>query len=160
MAPVTHKPNKITIHCSASKNGVKWDISEIRKEHLSRGFSDVGYHVVIQPDGEMQPGRPLNQPGAHVEGHNTNNLGICLIGTDKFTGAQFKALESVLDVYFMNYPIESWELWGHYLFDTAIKQGKTCPNIPIQVIMSWYHLKEDKAIAPYLLKPEIKTPQF
>lgn len=147
------KPNRITIHCSATPNGQHVDIEVIRQDHIkNRGFTDIGYHLLCQPSGEMQSGRPLNQVGAHVEGHNTGNLGVCLVGTDKFTRQQFKALESTLDSWFMVFSIPLWEIWCHHQFDTAIKQGKTCPNLPIQNLFAWYHLKMDKAIESYLLR--------
>jgi N-acetylmuramoyl-L-alanine amidase len=98
-------PKRLTIHCSASANGKKWDIASIRKEHMTnRGFSDVGYHYVIQPDGEVQLGRGLNIQGAHVEGDNEDNVGICMIGTDKFTAAQFDSLLHVWDSLRRSYP--------------------------------------------------------
>lgn len=147
-------PNRITIHCSASPNGKELDISVIDRIHKQeRGFTSVGYHAVIQPDGTRQWGRPLNQIGAHVEGHNKGNLGICLIGTDKYTRAQFDQLRSTLDTIIMTYSIPKTEIYVHHQFDTAFKKGKTCPNIPINVILGWYYqIVGERAIAPFLLK--------
>ena len=146
------KPNKITIHCSASKNGIPWDIKEIEKEHIKRGFKTVGYHLVCQPDGEVQKGRGLNEVGAHVEGHNTGNIGICMIGTDRFTVRQFNSLRYQLDSIRMVFSIPFSEIYGHYEFDSAIKQGKTCPNIRAVDIVLWYALNDTSCINKYLLK--------
>ena len=70
----------ITVHCSATKPNFHGDVDAIRDMHLKRGFSDIGYHIVITQDGTIQPGRPLKYQGAQVKGHNANNVGICLIG--------------------------------------------------------------------------------
>lgn len=48
------KINKILMHCSATKEGVHFDINNIRDWHLKRGFKDVGYHYVILLDGTIQ----------------------------------------------------------------------------------------------------------
>ena len=142
-------PRKVTIHCSDTPNGKRVDISEIRRWHVEgNGWDDVGYHMVIQPDGEVQNGRPLNVQGAHVFGHNKDNVGICLIGRDKFGSCQLAALECRLDSLKMTYDIPAWEIWAHYQFNSK----KRCPGMTIQRIICWYVMKDDKAIEPYLIK--------
>lgn len=78
-------PERITVHCSASPKGVYLKAYQLRKMHTDpppygNGWSDIGYHFVIRTDGVVEKGRPLNVQGAHVYGHNKNNVGICLIG--------------------------------------------------------------------------------
>lgn len=143
---------RIIIHCSATPNGKPVDISEIRKWHLANGWSDVGYHLVIQPDGEAQKGRGLNVQGAHCEGENQDSIGICLIGMDKFTRKQFDVLRYQLDAITMLYSIPKWNVFGHYQFKSAQKQGKLCPNISINNLLAWYLCLQDKAIEDNLLK--------
>lgn len=79
--------NKIIIHCSATREGQDVTVDTIRKWHLKRGFSDIGYHYVIYADGSVHEGRPLTKIGAHTTGFNTGSIGICYIGgLDKTTG--------------------------------------------------------------------------
>lgn len=145
-------PNKFTVHCSDSANGKRVDISEIRKWHLARGFNDIGYHAVIQPDGEVQVGRGLTVVGAHVEGENEGNLGICLVGKDKFTAAQFKALDNWIEDVKRIYQIADQEIYCHYEWPSAVKQGKTCPNMKARNVL-WYIATGDlRAVAAYLLE--------
>jgi len=72
--------NKIIIHCSATREGENYEVAEIRKWHLARGFSDIGYHFYIDLYGEIHKGRDINKIGAHCKGHNRNSIGICYCG--------------------------------------------------------------------------------
>jgi len=162
-------PTRVTIHCSASKNGQAWPAVEIRKFHMAappqgRGFKDIGYHLVIQPDGQVERGRGLNAQGAHVMDaagdifdvqntkDNEGNIGICLVGDTLFTREQFDALRSQLESLRMTYSINSWEIRCHNQFRSAIAQGKTCPNMEIGRILAWYIGHHEKAIEQYLLR--------
>lgn len=72
--------DEIIIHCSDSPEGRNDKAEDIRKWHKQRGFSDIGYHYVIDLDGTVEQGRPIEQAGAHCTGHNRNSIGICYIG--------------------------------------------------------------------------------
>lgn len=148
-------PQCVTIHCTATENGKIVPIETIRQWHIDRGWKDIGYHIVIQPDGEVNRGRPLNEMGAHVEGHNLGNIGICLVGGDKFTRAQFDALRYQIDSLAMTYDIKPWDIRTHCQYDTAIKQGKSCPNIEINRIVAWYVGHYDAALMPNILQKEV-----
>ncbi|MDR3542553.1 MAG: peptidoglycan recognition family protein [Desulfosporosinus sp.] len=80
---------KIVIHHTASPTEVRRlgksipvNSALIREWHQSKGWSDIGYHFVIMPDGCCTEGRPLNRPGAHckVGQRNSIGIGICLVG--------------------------------------------------------------------------------
>ena len=68
----------LVVHHSASHPGTP--ASVIRAWHIARGWSDIGYHWVIEGDGECVTGRPLEQAGAHVRGLNGYTAGVCLTG--------------------------------------------------------------------------------
>jgi N-acetyl-anhydromuramyl-L-alanine amidase AmpD len=93
----------IVIHCSASPNGRPQTVQDIDAWHRARGFkrtapvlnpdlTSIGYHFVIYIDGSVHTGRDISEVGAHAEGHNAHSIGICLIGTDQFTMAQWTEL--------------------------------------------------------------------
>jgi len=147
-------PDKITIHCSDSKNGDNSiGATQINEWHIARGWKKIGYHLVIKCDGEVERGRSLNEVGAHVESHNEGNIGICLIGTDKYSRAQFDVLRYQIGSLLMNFhAIKSWAIYCHNQWDTAQKQGKTCPNMEINRVLSWLWQNDEDAIDPYLLK--------
>lgn len=72
--------NEIILHCSATEEGKDFTADDIRRWHKARGWKDIGYHYVIKLDGTLQYGRPVDQVGAHVKGHNNTTVGVCYIG--------------------------------------------------------------------------------
>ena len=44
--------NYIVVHCSATREDRPFTVEALRAAHLSRGFSDIGYHYYIRRDGE------------------------------------------------------------------------------------------------------------
>lgn len=83
------QPQRITIHHAAgsvvSSGGVA-EMRSVQDYHMrSNGWDDIGYHYVIMPDGKIYKGRADYRAGeyamgAHVGGHNANNLGVMLYG--------------------------------------------------------------------------------
>lgn len=145
-------PNRVIIHCSASKNGEYYGADQIDSDHRGRGFDQIGYHIILQPDGSVERGRGLNDKGAHCIEANGDSTGICLIGTDKFTRAQFRSLRYQLDGLMITYPMRKWDLYCHYQFESARQQHKSCPNIKNNDLLAWYLLEDNKAIMPYILE--------
>lgn len=140
-------PYRITVHCSATENGKSVSIETIRSWHIARGWRDIGYHVVIDVDGSVNIGRPLIEQGSHVEGENEGNLGICLVGTDKFTRSQFASLKNQLNNLINAFKINEWEIHTHREFPSAVKQGKTCPGFTTGQLLCWYLLDDYVAIS-------------
>jgi hypothetical protein len=109
----------IVVHCSATREGVDYDVESIRKWHIARGFRDIGYHFVIGLDGRVHKGRPIEQSGAHAKGYNSESIAICYVGgldtnnkaKDTRTIAQIHALRNIVDVLQIIYG--NMELKGH-----------------------------------------------
>jgi len=69
--------NKIIVHCSATREGENFEVSEIRKWHVDgRGWSDIGYHFYIDLYGEIHKGRDISKIGAHVAGAISDTISI------------------------------------------------------------------------------------
>lgn len=104
------KINGIIIHCAATPNGKDFRAKDIDAMHKARGFKRdtqasrnfnpdckyIGYHYVITTDGHIEFGRGLEEVGAHVAGNNSQTIGICMIGTDKFTAEQWESLRTCI----------------------------------------------------------------
>ena len=114
--------NLIVIHCSASPNGdslfrgspgtpgFQSPVIAINAWHKARGFKRdpaacarfnptldaIGYHYVIYRNGAVIAGRDEAEIGAHVTGFNQKSLGICLVGTDRFTRKQWASLRELV----------------------------------------------------------------
>ena len=115
----------IVIHCAATKPSMDVPIERVRKWHLDRGWSDIGYHYYITRDGKIHKGRDLNIVGANVRGYNKNSNGICYEGginekgdpEDNRTDEQKKSLLKVVKVL-------------KFVFNNAIVQGhRDFPNV-------------------------------
>lgn len=79
--------NEINVHCSATRPGWMAEatgparIAEIRRWHVqTNGWRDIGYHYLIDRDGQIHPGRPVASPGAFEPKVNATAIGICLLG--------------------------------------------------------------------------------
>ena len=75
------KINRIILHCTATPEGKHFDVDTIRRWHVKdRGWKDIGYHYVIELDGQIQAGRPVELLGAHCLGQNKFSIGVCYVG--------------------------------------------------------------------------------
>ena len=70
----------IAVHCTATPEGRDLTVEQIRKQHKSQGWADVGYHYIIYRDGTVHLGRDVDVSGAHVSGYNANSIGIAYVG--------------------------------------------------------------------------------
>ena len=99
------------VHSSGTKPSLNISPVDIDRWHKARGWTGIGYHYVITRDGKLHTGRSLDKIGAHVAGHNTGSIGICLVGglgrdlnpAPAFTKAQWRTLKKwcaeILEIY-------------------------------------------------------------
>lgn len=127
------KINKIIIHCSATPEGRDVSVDTIRHWHLDRGWSDIGYHYIIELDGTIKEGRSVERQGAHVRGLNKNSIGICYVGgcdanmkpKDTRTESQKISLDRLIKELMTKYVNST--LHGHNEFST-----KACPSFDVR----------------------------
>lgn len=156
----------IIVHCTATTANWWHDkpasakVAEVKRWHTlkppnGRGWKDIGYHFLIDRDGTVATGRPLDQVGAHVQGHNTGTIGISLFGghgsnekdqfSDHFTIAQDKALRELIATLQAAYgPLT---VTGHNQY-----AAKACPGF---YVPAW--LTQPPATAP--VAPPVDTPE-
>jgi hypothetical protein len=80
--------------------------------HKARGFSDIGYGLVITRRGTVELGEDLKKRGAHVKGLNSVSVGICMVGgidedgnsENNFTDDQWKAAKHVFEFFTLLFP--------------------------------------------------------
>jgi hypothetical protein len=118
---------KIVVHHTDSPNKVKDPAQVVRFGYdlhvVKRGFSDIGYHFLISPDGQIFEGRRARKYGpnelhtgedgngnaiigGHTKGRNAGCCGIALIGNFMKSSPSGAALESLIH-------LASWEAQRH-----------------------------------------------
>lgn len=128
------KIDKIIVHCADTPEGRDVKAAEIKQWHTAKppkgnGWKDIGYHYVIDLDGTIEPGRPIEEAGAHCSGQNAYSIGVCYVGgcdkdmkpKDTRTPAQKEALLSLLKYLVAKYP--GAKIYGHRNFS-----NKPCPS--------------------------------
>lgn len=131
---MSRKIHWVIVHCSDSDIPAHDNVETIREWHHERGFSDIGYHYFIDKSGAVYPGRSEDAIGAHVKGHNSGSLGICLSGRREFTADQFGALELLCLDITQRHELDKKDILGHCDLDG----GKTCPNFDLhKLVSSW-----------------------
>jgi len=142
----------IFVHCSATRPDWMADrsfsdrVNEIKRWHLEKKWSDIGYHWIIDRDGSITQGRKEHVIGAHVANHNTGSIGICLIGgfgssendpfEKNYTPKQDHALRTLINDIKSRTPIK--RVRGHN--EVA---AKACPGFNVS---RW--LERQPAVAP------------
>lgn len=125
------KIREIIVHCSATPEGRDYTVDDIRRWHIERGWSDIGYHYVVYRDGTICDGRDVDVIGAHCTGHNTYSIGVCYIGgvakdcktpKDTRTNAQKTGLLHLLKLLKKSYP--GAIIVGHRDYE----HRKACPS--------------------------------
>lgn len=103
--------NLIVVHCTATPNGRWTTAADMDGWHKARGFrrdlaarkrfspdlGHIGYHHVIYTNGAIANGRGYDEIGAHTSGHNKASLGIAMVGTDRFSAAQWESLRGLIN---------------------------------------------------------------
>ena len=132
--------NEIIVHCTATRP--EWmageptaaKVAEIDSWHRQRGWSQVGYHYLVDMDGTVAAGRPVEKVGAHCRGHNKGTIGVALFGghgsserdkfSDHYTVEQNKALRELLADLSDTYGVK--KITGHNQY-----AAKACPGFDV-----------------------------
>lgn len=134
MRTITH----IVIHCADTPAGRHVLPADVDAWHRTRGFQRtaewrkrynpdlhaIGYHYLIDIDGQIYTGRHPDEVGAHVQGHNSNSIGICLAGQGSYTDAQWQSLRLLVQSGLKPAPV----ICGHRDFPGVTK---TCPGFNV-----------------------------
>lgn len=164
--------DKIIIHCSATAEGKDFRAKDIEQWHKQQGFgfttppgiknpsnfSHIGYHYVIDLDGFVEYGRPMELQGAHCKGQNSSSVGICYIGgldsegnpKNTMTPEQEKSLVALIYELLAAHP--NLSVHGHNEF-----AAKACPCFDVQRWAQAYS-RIDNSNHRHRRKPSTKKP--
>jgi hypothetical protein len=132
--------DRITIHHDAinsadvtSRTAAQRRLNTIRSGHLEREFADIGYHFIVDPQGNIWEGRPLRYQGAHVKDQNERNMGVMVMGNfmeQAPTPAALAALDAFVASQMQRFGIPLGRVKTHQeLAATA------CPGVSLQRYM-------------------------
>lgn len=132
---------RITVHHSGilsrdrSARAAVASIRAIQRHHQDvNGWSDIGYHYLIDASGRVWEGREIAQQGAHAGGpsRNRGNVGICLLGNfidggQRPNPAQVAALEGMISSIMTKHRLGLGDLLTHRELKVT-----TCPGPLLQ----------------------------
>jgi len=116
------------------------NIRQTHDIHLRRGMRGVAYHFLIDRQGVVWQGRPLNMAGGHVRGNlNNTTIGVAWVGNfenEQLTPAARAAGEKLIRDILRTHPDVRW-IHGHRDLRTRIDSSQSataCPgrNFPTQ----------------------------
>jgi len=105
--------NQIVIHHSASIGQTAEDYA--RYHVRSKGWPGIGYHFVIEVNGDIIQANPLINVSYNVSGYNTRSIGICLSGNftkQEPSSQQLKSLKNLIAHLRRQLP-QKLEVFGH-----------------------------------------------
>lgn len=140
----------IFVHTEGSPDGTHGTARSINQYHASpapkgRGWSGIGYHLVIEKDGSIVAGRPLTKQGAHVEHVNDESVGVCVTGNGDFhpfSPAQHAALVPALAALCRRFKLGADRVLGHREVNMLVEAGralavartpKSCPGAKVSM---------------------------
>lgn len=132
--PQNNFPKMIIVHHSGGTDkDPLFDTSNqtaqiIEDWHFKLGWQGVGYHYIIHKNGEVWKGRPETYNGSHCIDHNTDSIGICVVGNFDVTlptKEQENALAGLIASIKARYPaITQDKIYPHRKFANKSCYGK------------------------------------
>lgn len=109
------------------------------KRDGGRGWSDIGYHFVIDRAGRIWEARNLKFQGAHVDSCNPNNLGIMCLGNfdeQMPSQAQTDALTKAIKAFKDAFKVQQGHIYTHQeWFRMGLTHSTDCPGRNLQAQM-------------------------
>ena len=79
---ITRPIDHIIVHCTATKADNDFHAQDINDWHRAKSWRGIGYHYVVDIDGQLEVGREISVAGAHCKAPNINatSIGIVYVG--------------------------------------------------------------------------------
>lgn len=131
----------LVLHCSATRSNQNYSVEQLRRDHIKRGFYDIGYHFYIRKDGTLTQHRFLLEVGAHARPYNRCSIGICYEGgldengkpRNTLTAEQTERINNLLIRLHRLFP--KAKIVGHR--DLPGTTPKECPCLDAHEIFGW-----------------------
>jgi N-acetylmuramoyl-L-alanine amidase len=127
-------PDNITIHHSATETG---SAAAFAAYHVNNHkWPGIGYHYIILRSGIVERCWDDHTVSYHTSGHNTGNIGICLVGNGRFTASQHSALIRLVHILQKKYSIDISKVKGH---GERKGQSTKCPGFDTVLVRQELH---------------------
>ncbi|MBU9720845.1 MULTISPECIES: N-acetylmuramoyl-L-alanine amidase [Bacillaceae] len=119
----------ITIHHSATPSG---NAESFANYHVNNNnWPGIGYHFVILRNGDVQWTNRLEVTSFHTGGHNTGNIGICLVGDGEFTDIQIDRVVELVAALREDLYVPVRRVLGH---NEHPEQSTACPSLDMDML--------------------------
>ena len=129
------KTDFVIVHHSATDRDTT-TFESIKRWHMEHnGWDNIGYHRVIEGDGSVHSGMPINMVGYHClyDEFNYKSVAVCLTGNfqDEYPSeAQLESLEEILAEWETKYGISKEGILGH-------RETGAATSCPGNNLVSW-----------------------
>lgn len=72
------------------------NVDALIEDHKKKGMAEVGFHYMVDPEGNIELGRSINNIGNHYVGENAISLGIGCIG-NRLTAKHKIAIDTLIE---------------------------------------------------------------
>lgn len=129
----TSRITHIAVHHSLTHSGSAESFARYHVQHL--GWPGIGYHFVIEKNGQIKWCHDVRVRSYHVGNSNSKSVGVCMVGdfrTSEPTDAQRTSLHKLLNWLReeLNVPVE--QVQGHSEFPNY--SWKACPCIDMEAL--------------------------
>ena len=128
-----HAEGNVPRYMGMHHSGGIQTVQDYHQMHLNKGWAGLGYHFMVDTDGTIYKGRPVNYVPAGIENANQDSLQICAIGNFEnmtMPDVQREAIKELIAYCKSSYGTISY-LCGH-----KEKMATDCPgsNYPLQTM--------------------------
>ena len=127
--------NRITVHHEGMPDPVYFTdyntcrarMELIRSSHRRRGWSDIGYHYVVDRAGRLWEARSIAYQGAHVRDNNEHNVGVMCMGNfdiQQPSEAQLRTLARTVQQIRQYYRVSESRIYTHQEINPTACPGR------------------------------------
>ena len=100
-----NETNKIIFIATNTEPNETLTTQDIERRDRNKGSLTIGSHYVVQPDGLVETGRPLDQFDQRRRKYNKDSVFVDVVGKySKYTDAQLQAISEIEDELLDLYP--------------------------------------------------------
>ena len=115
-------------------------VESIRNYHVNdRGWSDIGYHYLVDYTGKIHDGRPEKRKGAHAGIHNEGSLAIAVIGNYEETELTVRSCRALMELLgYLEYKYSQFVVGDIEVIGHKDVSNTLCPGKDLYEWLQWW----------------------